>query len=172
MDKKSDWIRKHLTTHKEQEEEKSNTLRYLGTSYSFEYNITQKESVIHSEGFFSFSEKVQENKTEVLALTNWYRKQARIHLTERVEYFSKKCGFSYGQIRINSATTRWGSCSAHDNLNFPWRLIMAPEAIIDYVVIHELAHTVHKNHSARFWKLVESIVPDWKTHRTHLRLEG
>lgn len=64
------------------------------------------------------------------------------------------------------------SCSAPDNLNFPWRLIMAPEAIIDYVVIHELAHTVHKNHSARFWKLVRSIVPDWKTHRTHLRLKA
>jgi len=121
---------------------------------------------------FIFSRKVQETSEEKTTLTGWYRKQAQKHMSERVAYFSEKHGFKYEQIRITSAVTRWGSCSGCNNLNFPWKLVMAPREIIDYVVAHELAHTVHKNHSPRFWKLVESIVPDWKIHRSHLREEG
>ncbi len=121
---------------------------------------------------FVFSGKVQDISSEQTTLTRWYRKQAQIHMSERVSHFSEKHGLGYEQIRITGATTRWGSCSGRNNLNFPWRLLMAPREIIDYVVVHELAHTVHKNHSPRFWELVESILPDWKTHRAHLREEG
>lgn len=156
----------------EQKEQESSALYYLGHSHSFEYNLLQKDSIMQSESFFTFNGKIQNTSSEKIALTNWYRKQARIYMTERVAHFSEKHGLKYEQIRITSATTRWGSCSGRNNLNFPWRLLMAPKKVIDYVVVHELAHTVHKNHSPRFWKLVESIIPDWKSHRIHLREEG
>lgn len=172
VDRKSDWIRKHLTKHTEQLIQKNNTLYYLGQSHLFEYNLLQKETVDRNEWFFTFTGKVQDNSSEYATLIKWYRKQARIHLAQRVSYYSEKHGLPYEQIRITSAITQWGSCSAHNNLNFPWRLVMVPREVIDYVVVHELAHTIHKNHSSRFWGLVESIMPDWKEHRAHLKEEG
>lgn len=121
---------------------------------------------------FTFTGKVRNASSEQAVLTRWYRKQAQTYMSERVDHFSEKHGLQYKEIRITSAITRWGSCSGRNNLNFPWRLLMAPQEVIDYVVVHELAHTVHKNHSPRFWNLVESIMPDWKVHRGHLKEEG
>ncbi|MDD5376842.1 MAG: SprT family zinc-dependent metalloprotease [Candidatus Gracilibacteria bacterium] len=172
VDRKSDWIMKHLARHTEQRERKNNTLYYLGHIYPFEYNLLQKETVTHSGGMFTFSGKVKDSGMEQAALTRWYRKQAQIYLSERVYHFSGKHELKHRKIRITSAVTRWGSCNGHNDLNFPWRLLMAPKEIIDYVVVHELSHTVHKNHSKYFWNLVESIIPDWKAHRRYLKEEG
>ena len=162
---------KHLQTHSEQKHSPGNILYYLGKSHSTEYNLLQKEPIIQESGIFTFSEKIQETGNEKIILTRHYQQQARKYLTERVEYFARKYNLKYGDIHITSAITRWGSCSSNNNLNFPWRLLMAPREVIDYVVVHELAHTVHKNHSSRFWELVESIEPNWKTHRNHLQKE-
>lgn len=172
VERKSDWIAKHMTRHAEQKEQRSYSLYYLGQPHSFEYNLLQKEHVMRLDRIFTFTGKAQETSSEEAVLTKWYQKQARRYLTERVAHFSEKHGLSYEQIRITSAVTRWGSCSGRNTLNFPWRLMMAPPKVIDYVVVHELAHTVHKNHSPRFWNLVESIIPDWKVHRVHLREDG
>lgn len=99
----------------------------------------------------------------------WYREQARLYLTERVQYFAHLYNFHYQQIKITSARTRWGSCSGRGTFNFTWRLIMAPPDIINYVVLHELAHTVQHNHSAQFWSLVQSMQPDYATKRKWLK---
>ena len=72
-------------------------------------------------------------------------------------------------IRITAARTRFGSCSAKNRLCFSWRLMDYPDAVIDYVVVHELAHIVHKNHGPRFWELVERYMPDYKRRRAMLR---
>lgn len=93
-------------------------------------------------------------------------------MSERVAHYAHEYELHYGQVRVTSALTRWGSCSGRNNLSFPWRLMMAPPEVIDYVVVHELAHTVHKNHSPRFWGLVESIMPEWRVHRMHLKENG
>ena len=76
------------------------------------------------------------------------------------------------QVRINSAKTRWGSCGPGGVLNFTWRLVMAPLDVIDYVVVHELSHLRVKDHSSKFWKVVESISPEYKKHRKWLRENG
>lgn len=102
----------------------------------------------------------------------WYKKMAKIKLSRRVEYFAEREGFSYKQVRIGSAMTRWGSCGPTGNLNFTWRLILAPDSVIDYVVVHELAHLEHKNHSSRFWAEVERMMPDWKVQRKWLKTNG
>ena len=78
----------------------------------------------------------------------------------------------YNKIYIRDQKTRWGSCSSKGNLNFNWRLIMAPLFIMDYIVVHELAHLVHPNHSRDFWKLVKKIVPDYKEKKEWLKIYG
>jgi hypothetical protein len=102
----------------------------------------------------------------------WYQKQARLHLEGRVRSFSAMLGLSPSRVSIHNARSRWGSCSPDDRLRFTWRLIMAPPAIIDYVVVHELCHMTVRNHSGRYWRLVEQILPDYKQSRAWLRDHG
>ena len=105
-------------------------------------------------------------------LVEWYKKEARSKYEERVEHYRKKLGVSYNKIFIRDQKTRWGSCSSKGNLNFNWRLIMAPLSIMDYIVVHELVHLIHPNHSRDFWKLVESVIPDYKEKKQWLRVNG
>ncbi len=106
------------------------------------------------------------------AFTAWYRTQARALVEERVRHFAAQYGFSYRQVRITSARTRWGSCSSKGTLCFTWRLVMAPPECIDYVVVHELAHLRVANHSPAFWREVSAILPDYKVRRKWLRVNG
>ncbi len=106
------------------------------------------------------------------ALEAQYRKEARRRITERAAYFAEKMGVDYGRIAIKAAKTRWGSCSARGNLNFHWKLILMPPAILDYVVVHELAHRIEMNHSPRFWAQVERILPDYRERRRWLKENG
>ena len=98
-----------------------------------------------------------------------YKAEARKYIAERLDYLAKKVSVTPAGMRISSARTRWGSCSANQNLNFSWRLIMASDEAIDYVIIHELAHLKELNHSQRFWALVQSAAPDHKSAKAHLR---
>jgi predicted metal-dependent hydrolase len=93
-------------------------------------------------------------------------------ISERVNIYSAKHGFAPKQVKITSARTRWGSCSPDGTLNFTWRLVMAPLDVIDYVVVHELVHLRVKNHSRKFWKAVEEIMPGWRLQRKWLREHG
>lgn len=99
------------------------------------------------------------------------REAARI-LPGRAAHFAPLVGVSYGRITIRSQRTRWGSCSAKGNLNFNCLLMLAPSEIQDYVVVHELCHRKHMNHSDAFWAEVERILPDWREHRRWLRENG
>ena len=78
----------------------------------------------------------------------------------------------YESVSITSARTRWGSCSGKNAVHYPFRLLYLPREIIEYVVVHELAHTVHKNHSKAFWGLVERYVPNWRARRKTLKEAG
>jgi hypothetical protein len=102
----------------------------------------------------------------------WYQKQARLHLEGRVRHFSAALGPAPSGIAIHNARSRWGSCSPDDRLRFAWRLIMAPPAIIDYVVVHELCHMKIRDHSGRYWRLVAQILPDYKKRRDWLKDHG
>jgi predicted metal-dependent hydrolase len=93
-------------------------------------------------------------------------------ISERVAYHAKKNKFAYRKIRISSARTRWGSCSTNGTLSFTWRLVLAPSEVIDYVVVHELAHTQIKNHSPKFWRRVVEIMPEFKRYITWLKKNG
>jgi len=93
---------------------------------------------------------------------DWYRKQSYQKIKERVDWYSNLFGFKYNQFSITNAQKRWGSCSANGNLHFSWRLIMAPLSVIDYVIVHELVHTIERNHSMRFWNRVQLIKQNYQ----------
>jgi predicted metal-dependent hydrolase len=103
------------------------------------------------------------------ALVSWYKEQALQNITERVQHYARLANLKYRSIKITSAESRWGSCGARGSLNFSWRLIMAPQEVIDYVVVHEVAHLAVKNHSRRFWHKVQEIMPDYKQRKHWLR---
>ena len=88
---------------------------------------------------------------------------------KRVEYYAQLMGISYGRITIREQKTRWGSCSGRGNLNFNWKLTLMPPEILDYVVVHELAHRKEMNHSKDFWKIVEQVLPDYQKRRKRLK---
>ena len=95
-------------------------------------------------------------------------KQARILITQRVEHYAPIIGVSYNRIAIKDTKTRWGSCSRDGNLNFSFRLVLEPLELLDYVVVHELCHRLHMNHSKEFWREVERVIPDYKERRRRL----
>ena len=102
----------------------------------------------------------------------WLRGQAGRLFPERVARMNAYFGFQIGAISIKDARSRWGSCSVRRNLNFNWRIIMAPLAVVDYLVVHELSHLKEMNHSARFWQTVASACPDYRSHEVWLKTCG
>lgn len=105
-------------------------------------------------------------------LEKWYRKQAIEIFEEKGKVYAPIVGVKYNKIHVKDQKSRWGSCSGKGNLNFNWRLIMAPEAVLDYVVIHELCHLIYMNHSPEFWKLVEKKCPAYKEQKRWLKING
>lgn len=102
-------------------------------------------------------------------IVEWYKERAFEKIKERVDWYSKNTGWKYKSINITNAQTRWGSCGTNGSINFTWKLIMAPLNIIDYVVVHELAHIHEKNHSMRFWNKVRSVLPDYEQRERWLK---
>jgi predicted metal-dependent hydrolase len=98
-----------------------------------------------------------------------YRRLAKSCLSAKTLDFARRMGVTPARIGITGAQTRWGSCSGQKNLNFSWRIIMASDAAIDYVVVHELAHISELNHSARFWAIVEGVLPDYRERQALLK---
>lgn len=105
-------------------------------------------------------------------LEKWYRKEAAAVFGEKAEEFAQALSVSFQDIRIKDQKSRWGSCSSKRNMNFNWRLLMAPEPVCDYVIIHELCHLVYMNHSPDFWNLVESVCPDYRQYKKWLKENG
>ena len=97
-----------------------------------------------------------------------YKTIAENVLTEKTALFMEQMNVEASAVKINSAKTRWGSCSSQKSINYSWRLIMASDDIIDYVVVHELAHIIEPNHSDRFWSIVEEIIPDYRERHFEL----
>ena len=103
----------------------------------------------------------------------WYKHRALEVILPCVGKFARKYNLhQYNKIRVMDAYTRWGSCSSEGNLNFSWRLVMAPQEVIDYVVIHEMAHLKERNHGAEFWALVGKMCPNYKEHKKWLKNNG
>ena len=107
-------------------------------------------------------------KEDIAALAKAMKKA----LPEKLEYYSRILGVGYSRVSVRCQKTKWGSCSAKGGLNFNCLLMLAPEAVLDYVIVHELCHLKHMDHSKTFWAMVEGADPEYKTHRKWLRDNG
>jgi len=142
---------------------------YLGKSYRLKI-ISKGDAPLKLDTFFLLDQNALTNAKSVFI--DWYKDKANDVLSDRVAWYSKKSGISIKQIKITSANSRWGSCSAKGTLSFPWRLVMAPVPVIDYVVIHELVHISEKNHSKTFWNQVHALMPDYENKIAWLEING
>lgn len=118
-------------------------------------------------------QRVEKRKTEQIPISEEVRREgierAKRIFPERTAYFAKRMGVDYGRITIREQKTRWGSCSSKGNLNFNWKLVLLDPELLDYVVVHELAHRREMNHSVAFWKVVEAELPDYRERRRRLK---
>jgi len=115
--------------------------------------------------------KYQKDEKDRL-LEKRYKKAAADYIPQRVGYYAGLIGVTYEKITIRDTKTRWGSCSSSGNLSFSWRLMLAPFSVLDYVVVHELCHRIHMNHSKEFWNTVGLYFPDYKEKKNWLREKG
>ncbi len=145
------------------------TFLYLGQAFPLVITAVQRPA-LRLTTQFELSRSYLPRARQVFE--RWYRLQAAQVIGERVALFAAQFNLRYQSVRIGAARTRWGSCSSKGALNFTWRLVMAPLDVVDYVVIHELAHLVVPNHSAAFWRQVESMLPDYRARRDWLKQHG
>ncbi len=175
-DKKS-WINKKLSQRdpkllKPKEFVSGEGFLYMGRTYPLEIQnlINRGSSLKFSARRFILHKKHKDNAKEFFI--RWYKKEAKEKITERVKIYSRKLRVVPEALRITSAEQRWGSCSGKNILSFTWRLVMAPLPVIDYIVIHELLHIKEKNHSNKFWGLLETVMPDYKSRQQWLKNNG
>lgn len=170
VQKKASWISKKIAVATKFPLQIKNTITegdtyyYLGSPYAIHIgnftHITATKTIDFPKHLL-FRGKIE--------LTNWYIREAKRIITERVEYFASRMHTSYTRISFSDTSSKWGSCTPNNSLQFNWRLVMAPIIVLDYVVVHELAHTKEKNHSAKFWQIVASQKPAYKHHRIWLK---
>lgn len=119
-------------------------------------------------------EEYENNRQESLSTDEIHElaEKALREIPQRVAYYAEKMQISYGRITIRNQKTRWGSCSGKGNLNFNCLLMLTPPEVLDYVIVHELCHRKEMNHSQRFWKEVEKVLPDYQARRRWLKENG
>jgi predicted metal-dependent hydrolase len=168
---KEKWIAKHIKKIKENYK--------LKKEFNLNFNdyviLRGKKTHIHSiegntgrydkeKNIFLIPEIANSNEIKYIII-KLYKLIAKEHITRRVMYFAHKMNVNPTAIRITSANTRWGSCSGKNSVNFSWKLIMADDETIDYVIVHELAHINQHNHSSEFWNIVEDVNPNYNENK-------
>jgi predicted metal-dependent hydrolase len=145
----------------------ANTISYLGQHCTVKKNISgQGLTAIVQDGHKSpdrSGEKIPQWEIE-----RWLKTQAALVINNKVKLFAQQIGLPYNRVSIRNQKARWASCSCRKNLNFNWRLIMVPELVLDYVIIHELCHLKEMSHSRAFWELVARYCPNWREYRQWL----
>lgn len=175
VNEKQRWILRHQEDSKKKLQIKNETAKkfiigeqfpFLGQDYLLQASEALSADIIFDQGFFVAQHALNNIKDNLL---KWYYQQALSVITQRVEYYCSKAKLKYQMVKIIDPKSLWASCGPDGKLHFSWRLIMAPLAVIDYVVAHELAHLVHHNHSKRFWKKVETIMPNYIEYKNWLK---
>lgn len=161
IQQKTKWINRHLFKSQLQKKlyKDGELFLYFGTEYPLK--TTNAELQFIGESFVGFA-----NYDNFLQL---YKSSFKKYATIRAEFLAEKYNFNYQKLSFKKQKTRWGSCSSNNNISLNYLLIMAPIKIIDAVIIHELCHTIYKNHSIVFWNLVFKIMPDYKTQHLWLK---
>jgi len=181
---KADWIRRKLSQYKDIQAQyqpkqyvSGETFTYLGHDCRLkvvegaEILVGLKQGVLRVSVPYTLSPE-QRPLSVAGELEAWFRAQAQLYLTERTAWHAAQMQVAPASVGIKSYRSRWGSCHADGRIYFNWRIIMAPSSIVDYVVVHELCHLAHHNHSPDYWRLVESIMPEYRDARAWLKQHG
>lgn len=145
---------------------------YLGESYILQIFSGVKTRILLTDEELLIELPSASDKTPEELLKKWYIDAAKRLLTERTLYWSTKIGVTVNRLSLRDQKTRWGSCSSKANINYNWRIVMAPPPIVDYLIVHELCHLRFPNHSAAYWDFVASFLPDYKVSRNWLKANG
>ncbi len=180
VEEKSDWIIKHLSVNTPKSPEKKYEPGENHLYFGREYPLTLRHRDHPGRTSVEIAGEVlvatiykgyegEKRRTEIQdGILRWYLETGIQVITEKVNYYSEQIGVEYSRIDIKKVSTIWGSCSPDNKLCFNRKLIMAPHEIVNYVVIHEVCHMVHRNHSSHFWGLVAKYDPRYKEHRRWL----
>ncbi|MBU4350942.1 M48 family metallopeptidase [Patescibacteria group bacterium] len=137
---------------------------YLGETYRLK--IENCEAVRLTDYLYFPEKYLNDGRAKMI---EWYKQKALEKITERADWYSQIIGWKFKSISITKAEKQWGSCGPNGSINFSWKLMMAPLNVIDYVVVHELTHISEKNHSAKFWNKVKTILPDYESRQRWLK---
>lgn len=162
IQKKQRWIDKNMKFFRQMAKInlQRNQLLLYGNRYNYFYDSTFAQKVVINHEFKTILAK--RDLLEIAIQEKWYRDVAKKHLTNRLTELSEKLNFAYKKLYIRNQKRKWGNCSKNQNISLNWRLIKAPVFVIDYIIVHELIHTVVMNHSHKFWTLLKSHYPDYR----------
>ena len=172
IEEKQDWILSKLKKVDSLNQEFSEIIKYqkmllFGKKYSvFRSNSVKKISFVEDK--FLINANI-EDAAILKKIKNWYKLTAKKYVLERLVFIANKISYKFTQAKISDTRGRWGACTSDRTIFLNWRLIMLPEYLIDYVIVHELCHTIEMNHSSKFWQLVEIILPRYKELRRILK---
>lgn len=177
---KQRWIKEKMYLHQQaqpvsqREMISGEAFPYLGRHYRLkvETGALQPVKLQHGQLLLRLPEALQVDHIIREMLVYWYRMQAEIRFREKVRRYAKVVGVEPGDVGIKTFQSRWGSCNIKGEILFHWKVIMAPHRIVDYVVVHELCHLKHHDHSPAFWKSVERVVPDYLECKEWLKMVG
>ncbi len=183
LKQKRPWIRSKVAelssvpTHRSKELVSGESFPYLGRNYRLKVQEGHQVGVCLSGGYLKATIRPSEQgeyRTQRIQqyLQNWYRNRAQERLTQKAERYAQQIGVSPSAVSVRNFRSRWGSCDKKGQVVFNWNIIKAPHAIADYVVIHELCHLIHPNHSKQFWKLVGLHDSTYPERRKWLKIHG
>lgn len=166
---KEEWIVKALekvTAHKVKPKQfiEGEEFLFLGKKYILQYN-NEIEILLSDTTMYLPRVMIFRAKKEI---ESWYIKRAKEKIEQRVAFHAEQMKAAYKSIMFSDTSSKWGTCFADNSLQFNWRLIMSPLLVLDYVVIHELAHTKQHNHGQKFWGIVSSYTPAYRQHKKWL----
>lgn len=145
------------------------SLLYMGRQYHIEIIEDSSDQVQFNQKFLI---PALDKSSRAAALEEWYINKAKEKIIPRVKQRAKQLGVEVAEVKIANNRYRWGSCTLNNNVNFNWRLIKAPMFVIDYVIVHELAHLLESNHTPRFWNIVRAQTPTMEKAKAWLQGNG
>jgi len=184
IDRKAKWIRNKIRFNSEvkypyrpKEYVSGEAFSYLGRHYRLKVVAGESSPVKLESGRFyvqvpSTVHPLDRDDYILSELTAWYQSRGLKKLKERVDMYSKRLDIQLLRVITKDLRSRWGSCTRTGEIAFNWKIVIAPISIIDYVVAHELCHVIHHNHSKEFWRLLQSVLPDYKERKEWLRVNG
>jgi len=179
IEQKQQWIEKHLKTYNSKvmdiprlQISQDSQWVFMGETYNLDiiedYSYRVPSIVFMDKTIVIHTNEKNSPKLKI-ALINEYKKRLEKYLKERISFYGEGMKTYPKSLRIKSQKTLWGSCSSKGNLNFNWVIAFAPKDVIDYLVVHEMAHLIHMNHSKEFWYLVSQHMPDYKLKQSWLK---